>query len=191
MFSKLKEKIKASFSELGVTIKEKYRNSKLPDFFAKCWHYILIGLYYVFWPFIKLKQKTYDKLRYDQQKIVVSIIFLSPVLFGFIVCRQPFDSHRNRPDIVLRRVRTADAFGVLPFVEEGIFITQQCAACRQIQRVFLVAVAKIRCRHQTWDVRVVHDTGIPQSVHFISKDRLSGFVRNNGIISDALLDIAA
>ncbi|HOE77730.1 MAG TPA: sugar ABC transporter permease [Bacilli bacterium] len=85
MFNRLKEKIKAFFSDLWVTLKEKYRTSKLPEFFAKCWHYVSIGLYYLFWPLLKLKQKTYDKLRYDQQKVVVSLIFLTPVLFGFIV----------------------------------------------------------------------------------------------------------
>jgi len=43
MFNRLKEKIKAFFSDLWVTLKEKYRTSKLPEFFAKCWHYVSIG----------------------------------------------------------------------------------------------------------------------------------------------------
>ena len=89
---KLKEKIK----DLFALIKEKivglfrklltwYSSSKVSKSVVKVWNYIKIGLYYVFWPFIKLKKITYDKLRYDQQKVVISILFLLPVLIGFAV----------------------------------------------------------------------------------------------------------
>lgn len=49
--------------------------------FRKCLH----GLGYVLWPLKQLKKVTYDKLRYDQQKIIIALIFLSPVMLGFIV----------------------------------------------------------------------------------------------------------
>lgn len=38
---------------------------------------------YLLWPFIKLKKLTYDRLRHDQQKVVISILFLLPVIIGF------------------------------------------------------------------------------------------------------------
>ena len=40
-------------------------------------------LSYLLWPFIKLKKLTYDRLRHDQQKVVISILFLLPVIIGF------------------------------------------------------------------------------------------------------------
>ena len=47
--------------------------------------YIGIGLYYVFWPFIWVKRHTYDKLRYERQKVCVSVLFLLPVVIGFVL----------------------------------------------------------------------------------------------------------
>lgn len=40
---------------------------------------------YVFWPLKQLKRVTYDKLRYDQQKIVISLIFVFPIMLGFVI----------------------------------------------------------------------------------------------------------
>lgn len=55
--------------------------AKVEVVIKKALHYIS----YVFWPLIQLKKVTYDKLRYDQQKIVISLLFLFPVMFGFIL----------------------------------------------------------------------------------------------------------
>lgn len=66
-------------------IKNWFRRSK---FIAKVevgFRKFLHGLGYVLWPLKQLKKVTYDKLRYDQQKIIIALIFLSPVMLGFIV----------------------------------------------------------------------------------------------------------
>ena len=46
--------------------------------------YIIYGLGCLL-PIKQFKKLTYDKLRYDQQKIVISILFLLPVMIGFCV----------------------------------------------------------------------------------------------------------
>ncbi len=73
-------KIKNFFFNLIVKIKEKYRGSKLSLIMQK------IGWFlgYVFWPMKWIKERTFDRLRFDNQKRVVSVIFLLPVLIGFI-----------------------------------------------------------------------------------------------------------
>ncbi len=48
-------------------------------------HYIGVGLYYLFYPIIWVKRKTYDKMRFANQKVVASILFLAPVLLGFLI----------------------------------------------------------------------------------------------------------
>lgn len=80
-----KTPIKNFFINLFQKIKTNYLNSKLSKIVDKIGHYFGIGLYYLFWPILKLKEKIYDKMRFDQQKVVVAFIFLAPVLFGFIV----------------------------------------------------------------------------------------------------------
>ena len=47
--------------------------------------YIGIGLYYVFWPLIWVKRHTYDKLRYERQKVCVAVLFLLPAVLGFLI----------------------------------------------------------------------------------------------------------
>ena len=46
--------------------------------------YVIYGLGCLL-PIKQFKKLTYDKLRYDQQKIVISILFLLPVMIGFCV----------------------------------------------------------------------------------------------------------
>ena len=46
--------------------------------------YVIYGLGCLL-PIKQFKKLTYDKLRYDQQKIVISILFLLPVMIGFFV----------------------------------------------------------------------------------------------------------
>lgn len=80
-----KTPIKDFFLNLFEKIKNGYQGSKLAKIINWIGHYLGIGLSYLFWPVLKLKQKTYDKMRFEQQKVIVSLIFLTPVLFGFIV----------------------------------------------------------------------------------------------------------
>ena len=76
--------------------------SKIADFFKMIWSKIVwffrdskvmtaiykgIGIFfhYLFWPFAWLKKKTYDKLRYDQQKVFISVVFILPTVIGFLL----------------------------------------------------------------------------------------------------------
>lgn len=78
------------------------KTSKVADFFKMIWSKIVwffrdfkvmttiykyIGLFfhYLFWPFSWIKKKTYDKLRYDHQKVFVSVMFLLPTIIGFFL----------------------------------------------------------------------------------------------------------
>ena len=45
------------------------------------WHYFC----YIFFPIKWIKSKTYDRLRYDQQKVFMSVLFLLPTIIGFIL----------------------------------------------------------------------------------------------------------
>jgi ABC-type sugar transport system permease subunit len=40
---------------------------------------------YALWPFAWIKARTFDKLRFDIQKKVISILFLLPVMLGFVI----------------------------------------------------------------------------------------------------------
>lgn len=81
----LKERISNFFQELFVKIRAFFRTNKVIRAIKKglgiFWHYFS----YIFWPFKKLKQVTYDKLRYDQQKVCISVLFLLPVITGFLL----------------------------------------------------------------------------------------------------------
>ena len=56
--------------------------AKVEVFFKKAWQYVLFGLECLL-PIKHVRKLTYDRLRHDQQKVVVSLIFLLPVMFGF------------------------------------------------------------------------------------------------------------
>ena len=68
--------------------KEWHRKStvvaKIEDVLRLIWKYILIALNCLF-PVKEFKRVTYDRLRHDQQKIIVSLLFLFPVMFGFLL----------------------------------------------------------------------------------------------------------
>ncbi len=81
LFETLKEKIVQGFRKLA----SKIEGTKFQKVLKKIWQIIKTGLYYLFWPIIQLKKVTFDRLRFDQQKVVVSVIFLLPVLIGFAV----------------------------------------------------------------------------------------------------------
>ena len=77
----LKTRIAEFFSDLWSKILNWYRTSKFGAFTQKVGWFI--G--YAMWPMGWIKARTFDKLRFDIQKKVVSVIFLLPVLIGFIV----------------------------------------------------------------------------------------------------------
>ena len=84
----MKEKIKSLFSALGgklIQLKNAIVRSKVWAFLEKIVHYIGIGLYYLFFPIIWIKKRTYDRMRYDNQKVFASFLFLAPVLLGFLI----------------------------------------------------------------------------------------------------------
>lgn len=77
----LKTRIAEFFSNLWSKILNWYRTSKFGAIMQQVGWFI--G--YAFWPMAWLKARTFDKLRFDIQKKVISIVFLLPVLIGFIV----------------------------------------------------------------------------------------------------------
>lgn len=74
-------KIKEFFQNVFSKFMSWYRTSWLQKGLSIFWHYFS----YIFWPFKWLKSKTYDKLRYEHQKVVVSIVFVAPVVIGFLL----------------------------------------------------------------------------------------------------------
>ncbi len=84
----MKEKIASLFNALGgkiIQLKNWFVRTKFWGFLEKIVHYIGIGLYYLFFPIIWIKKRTYDRMRYDNQKVFASILFLTPVLLGFLI----------------------------------------------------------------------------------------------------------
>lgn len=79
--TKLKRRISDFFSNLFGTLSLKYKASK----FAVVVEKIVRFLGFVFWPLGWIKERTFDKLRFDVQKRVVSFIFLLPVIIGFLI----------------------------------------------------------------------------------------------------------
>ena len=84
----MKEKISSLFDALGgklAQLKNAILRSKAWELLEKVVHYIGVGLYYLFFPIIWIKNRTYDRMRYDHQKVFASVLFLSPVLLGFLI----------------------------------------------------------------------------------------------------------
>lgn len=84
----MKEKISSLFDALGgklAQLKNAILRSKAWGLLEKVVHYIGVGLYYLFFPIIWIKNRTYDRMRYDHQKVFASVLFLSPVLLGFLI----------------------------------------------------------------------------------------------------------
>ena len=84
----MKEKIASLFNALGgkiVQLKNWFVRTKFWAFLGKIVHYIGVGLYYLFFPIVWIKKRTYDRMRYDNQKVFASILFLTPVLLGFLI----------------------------------------------------------------------------------------------------------
>lgn len=84
----MKAKIGSWFSALGaklVQFKNWLIRTKFWQFLEKIVHYIGVGFHYILYPFTWIKRRTYDRLRYDNQKIVASFLFLTPVLLGFLI----------------------------------------------------------------------------------------------------------
>lgn len=78
---KLKQIISDFFSGLWVKYINWYRVSK----FGKVVEQVCRFIGYAFWPFGWIREKTLDKLRFDQQKKVVSLLFMLPAILGFLI----------------------------------------------------------------------------------------------------------
>ncbi len=80
-----KPTIKGWFKRIGHSISHFFTYNKVMAAIGKGikigWHYFC----YIFWPIKWIKRHTYDKLRYDQQKVAISILFLLPTIIGFLV----------------------------------------------------------------------------------------------------------
>lgn len=77
----LKSSIGGFFSRLISKFLDWYRPSGL----AKAIQKIGWFLGYAFWPLKWIKERTFDRLRFDVQKKVVALIFLTPAILGFLV----------------------------------------------------------------------------------------------------------
>lgn len=77
----LKEKITTFFSNLKSKFLGWYRTSS----FAKGLSAIGGFISGMFYPFVWIRERTFDRLRFDVQKKVVSILFLTPVILGFLI----------------------------------------------------------------------------------------------------------
>ena len=77
----LKAAIGNFFRKIGSKFLEWYR----PSTFAKILQRIGWFIGYAFWPLKWIKERTFDRLRFDVQKKVVAIIFLTPAILGFLV----------------------------------------------------------------------------------------------------------
>ncbi len=51
----------------------------------KVWNFIVKNWFFIFFPCRLIKELIYDKLRYEQQKVFVSWLFLLPVIIGFLL----------------------------------------------------------------------------------------------------------
>lgn len=78
---KLKEVLAEFFSGIWSKFINWYRVSKLGAIMQKVGWFVSS----MFWPLSWIKARTFDRLRFDVQKKVVSIIFLLPILIGFMV----------------------------------------------------------------------------------------------------------
>ncbi len=84
----MKKIISSWFKALNVKIiqfKNWLIHTKFWALLEKIVHYIGVGLHYLFYPITWIKKRTYDRMRYDNQKVFASFLFLTPVLLGFFV----------------------------------------------------------------------------------------------------------
>ena len=76
-----KERFCGFFSSIWYKIVNWYRTSKVSKVFEKIGRFIS----YAFWPLAWVKHRTFDKIRFENQKKICSLLFLLPVLIGFLV----------------------------------------------------------------------------------------------------------
>lgn len=77
LFKKLGENIASLFQKIKLAYYDSVVEKVLKAIGA------FIGL--AFWPFKWIKKRTFDRLRFDVQKRIVSLIFLLPVIIGFLI----------------------------------------------------------------------------------------------------------
>ena len=84
-FAKLKEKVSRGFRNLLNKISNFLNNNKVGQVIKKIFKYIGLFFYYLGYPFVLFKRKCYDKWSSKGQKLFVAILFLTPVMLGFLI----------------------------------------------------------------------------------------------------------
>ena len=84
-FAKIKEKVSRGFRNLLNKISSFLNNNKVGQVIKKIFKYIGLFFYYLAYPFVLFKRKCYDKWTSKGQKLFVAIMFLSPVMLGFLI----------------------------------------------------------------------------------------------------------
>jgi ABC-type sugar transport system permease subunit len=84
-FAKVKENITHGVRSLLNKISSFLNNNKAGRVIKTIFKYIGLFFYYLAYPFVLFKRKCYDKWTSKGQKLFVSILFLTPVILGFLV----------------------------------------------------------------------------------------------------------
>ncbi len=84
-FAKIKEKVSRGFRNLLNKISSFLNSNKFGRGLKKVFKYIGLFFYYLAYPFVLFKRKCYDKWTSKGQKLFVAILFLTPVVLGFLI----------------------------------------------------------------------------------------------------------
>ena len=84
-FAKLKEKLSRGLRNLANKFASFLQNNKFGRVLKTIFKYIGLFFYYLAYPFVLFKRKCYDKWTSKGQKTFVAILFLTPVILGFLI----------------------------------------------------------------------------------------------------------
>ena len=98
---------------------------------------------------------------------------------------QTLHAQRNRPDVILWRVRAANAFGGLAVVEIGIVFAQYKPARGAIEWVVGHAISHVRHGQEAWHICIVHQIVMAQSIDLISVNLAVCWMFDDGVSLDA------
>ena len=84
-FAKFKEKVSRGFRSLGSKLSNFFENNKFGKVLKTIVRYIGLFFYYLGYPIVLFKRKCYDKWTSKGQKTFVAIMFLMPVMLGFLI----------------------------------------------------------------------------------------------------------
>lgn len=84
-FAKFKEKVSRGFRGLASKLSNFFENNKFGKVLKTIVRYIGLFFYYLGYPIVLFKRKCYDKWTSKGQKTFVAILFLTPVMLGFLI----------------------------------------------------------------------------------------------------------